>query len=74
MLRQLGADAVGMSTVPETLAAVHMGMEVAGVSVVTDICDPDNLEPVSIEQILAAAAAAEPALARLVRAFIHGES
>lgn len=74
MLRQLGADVVGMSTVPETLAAVHMGMEVAGVSVITDICDPEHLEPVSIDQILATAAAAEPALALLVRAFIHGES
>jgi purine-nucleoside phosphorylase len=74
MLRQLGADVVGMSTVPETLAAVHMGMEVAGVSVVTDMCDPDDLKPVSIDQILSAAAAAEPSLARLVRAFILGES
>lgn len=74
MLRQLGADAVGMSTVPETLAAVHMGMAVAGVSVITDLCDPDHLEPVSIDQILATAASAEPALAELARAFIHGES
>lgn len=74
MLRTLGADAVGMSTVPETLAAVHMDLKVAAVSVITDVCDPDDLHPVSIEAILAAAAAATVPLSILIDAFLRGES
>ena len=65
-LRAIGADVVGMSTVPEVIAARHRGMRVAAFSVVTDMCLPDALEPVSIADILAAAALAEPNLARLV--------
>lgn len=64
-LRILGADAVGMSTVPEVIAAVHCGLRVGAISVITDECDPDNLSPVAIAEILAAAAAAEPALCDL---------
>jgi purine-nucleoside phosphorylase len=66
MLRALGAHAVGMSTVPEAIVAVHAGMRVLGLSVVTDMCLPDHLEPVDIERILATAAKAGPGLARLI--------
>jgi purine-nucleoside phosphorylase len=65
-LRAIGADVVGMSLVPETLVAVHGGMKVLGLSVVTDLCLPDALEPVNIQRILAVAAGAGPSLTRLV--------
>ncbi len=65
-LRQIGADVVGMSTVPEVLAAVHMNMEVLGMSVITDECFPDALEPVSIEDVLEAATMAEPKMTRVI--------
>ena len=65
-LRQIGADVVGMSTVPEVIAAVHMGMETLGLSVITDECFPDSLQPVSIEHVIEAAGVAEPKLTRLV--------
>jgi purine-nucleoside phosphorylase len=70
MLRQWGADVVGMSTVPETIVAVHGGMKVLGVAVVTDLCLPDALEPANIEKIIAVAKQAEPALTNLVRSFV----
>lgn len=66
MLRAMGADVVGMSTVPEVIAAVHAGMRVLAFSVVTDRCLPDALVPVTLEEIIAAAEAAEPHVARLV--------
>jgi purine-nucleoside phosphorylase len=66
MLRAMGAHAVGMSTVPEAIVAVHAGMRVAGFSVVTDMCLPDRLEPVDLGRILAAAAEAGPRLARVL--------
>ncbi|TXD70027.1 purine-nucleoside phosphorylase [Aequorivita lipolytica] len=59
-LKIIGADAVGMSTVPEVIVANHLGIPVSAVSVLTDECDPDNLEPVNIEEIIAMAAKAEP--------------
>lgn len=65
-LRLIGADAVGMSTVPEVIAAVHMGMEVLGISAITDECLPDALEPVRIEDVLEAAAIAEPKMTRVI--------
>ena len=65
-LRMLGGDVIGMSTIPEVIAAVHMGMEVLGVSAITDECFPDALEPVDIQQILDAAAIAEPKLSRVI--------
>lgn len=64
-MRQLGADVVGMSTVPEVISAVHMGMDVLGISVITDECFPDALEPVDIEDVLAAAAMAEPKMSQV---------
>ncbi len=65
-LRTIGADVVGMSTVPEVVVAVHAGMRVLGLSIVTDLCLPDALEPANIEKILAIAAEAEPKLRKLV--------
>ncbi len=66
-LRQIGADVVGMSTVPEVIVAVHAKMRVLGVSVITDVCLPDALEPVSLAEIVATANEAEKHLRRLVR-------
>jgi purine-nucleoside phosphorylase len=66
MLRTLGADVVGMSTVPEVLVAAHGGMKVLGISIITDMCLPDSLEPASLQKILAVAAVAEPKLTSLV--------
>ncbi len=65
-MRQLGADVVGMSTVPEVIAAVHMGLDVLGVSVITDECFPDALEPVSLDDVLEAAAKAEPKMTQII--------
>jgi purine-nucleoside phosphorylase len=65
-MRQLGADVVGMSTVPEVIAAVHMGMDVLGISVITDECFPDALEPVQLEDVLEAAAMAEPKMTQII--------
>lgn len=61
-LHRIGADAVGMSTVPEVIVANHMGLPCAAVSVLTDECDPDNLEPVDIADIIAVAGRAEKGL------------
>jgi purine-nucleoside phosphorylase len=71
MLRALGADVVGMSTVPEVIAARHLGMRVLAISIITDVCLPDALEPTDIETIIRTAAAAEPELARLVTAVLE---
>jgi purine-nucleoside phosphorylase len=70
MLRALGADIVGMSTVPEVIVARHMDMRVLGLSIITDECLPDALAPADIEAIIRTAAAAEPKLARLVRGIL----
>lgn len=70
MLRALGADVVGMSTVPEVIAARHMGLKVLALSVVTDECFPDALEPVDVEAILRTAGEAEPRLAAVIRGVI----
>ncbi len=67
-LRMIGGDAVGMSTVPEVIVARQHEMEVFGISIVTDECDPDHLVPAKIEDIIAAASAAEPRLTAVVRA------
>jgi purine-nucleoside phosphorylase len=66
MLRALGADVVGMSTVPEVIVARHAGMRVLGLSIITDQCLPDALAPATVEQIIAVAQRAEPALADVV--------
>lgn len=67
MLRLLGADVIGMSTVPEVIAAVHAGLNVLGLSVVTDSCLPDALEPADINKIIAIACKAEPVLVTLIQ-------
>jgi purine-nucleoside phosphorylase len=65
-LRTIGADVVGMSTVPEVIVAVHGGMRTLGVSIITDECLPDALDPADIDKIIATAQAAEPNITRLV--------
>jgi purine-nucleoside phosphorylase len=71
MLRAIGADVVGMSTVPEVIVAVHQGMRVVGVSIITDQCLPDALEPADIGRIIATASRAEPKLTRLISALLE---
>ena len=70
MLKIIGADAVGMSTVPEIIVANHLKLKVAAVSVLTDECDPDNLKPVNISEIIAMAAKAEPNMITLFKELI----
>jgi purine-nucleoside phosphorylase len=70
MVRQLGGDVVGMSTVPEVIVAVHGGMRVLGISIITDAAVPETLEPTTLDQIIAAAKKAEPALTTLVRGVV----
>jgi purine-nucleoside phosphorylase len=65
-LRLIGADAVGMSTVPEVLVAVHAGLRVLGFSIVTDMCLPDALKPANIDEIIATANRTEPHLRKIV--------
>jgi purine-nucleoside phosphorylase len=70
MLKLMGADAVGMSTVPEIIVANHLNLKVAAVSVLTDECDPDHLEPVDIAEIIAMAGKAEPHMVTLFKELI----
>jgi purine-nucleoside phosphorylase len=70
MLRMMGADVVGMSTVPEVIVARHGGMRVMGVSIITDACLPDALEEADIATIIATANRAEPNLTRLVEGVV----
>lgn len=71
MLRRLGADVVGMSTVPEVIVARHGGMKVLGLSIITDQCLPDSLEPASVSEIIAVAREAEPKLTAVVRGVLQ---
>jgi purine-nucleoside phosphorylase len=71
MLRTLGADVVGMSTVPEVIVANHGGMRVLGLSIITDQCLPDSLEPAELSTIIANAGRAEPRLTALVRGVLE---
>lgn len=64
-LKIIGADMVGMSTVPEVIVANHMGLPCAAISVITDECDPDNLKPVNISEIIAVAQLADKKLSRI---------
>lgn len=66
----IGADAVGMSTVPEVIVARHCDLKVFGISCITDICIPDRLEPVDAEKVIKVANDAEPEITRLVERFI----
>lgn len=73
-LRMIGADVVGMSTVPEVIVAVHCGMRAFGLSVVTDMCFPDALKPAVVEEIIAIANGAEPKLRALVLGVLAHEA
>jgi len=70
MLRILGADVIGMSTVPEVIVAMQERLKVLGISVITDKCDPDTLKPVDINEIIAIANKAEPRLVALTEGFL----
>jgi purine-nucleoside phosphorylase len=70
-LRGIGADAVGMSTVPENIVAVHMGMDVFGMSIITDECFPDTLKPVTVEEVIAVANKAEPKLTKIMKELVR---
>jgi purine-nucleoside phosphorylase len=70
-LRLIGADAVGMSTVPENIVANHMGMKVFGISVITDECFPDALQPLSVEEVIRVASETEPKLTRLMKRLVE---
>jgi len=69
-LRIIGADVVGMSTVPEVIVARHMGLKVIGISVVTDMGLPDALKPCSLKEIIETANRAEPNLTRLIKLLV----
>jgi len=73
-LRTIGADVVGMSTVPEVIVAVHAGLRVLGLSIVTDLCLPDALKPADINEILTTAAEAEPKLRAIVLGILDREA
>jgi purine-nucleoside phosphorylase len=70
MLLGMGADVVGMSTVPEVIVARHMGMKVLGLCIITDQCLPDALEVADVQDIIATAMEAEPKLTRLIRGLL----
>ncbi len=70
-LRLIGADAVGMSTVPENIVANHMGMKVFGISVITDECFPDALQPLSVEEVIRVASETEPKLTLLMKRLVE---
>jgi purine-nucleoside phosphorylase len=72
LIREIGGDVVGMSTVPEVIVAVHGGMRVLGISIITDAAVPETLTPTTLDAIVAAANAAEPALTKLVTGVIAG--
>ncbi|HDZ10701.1 MAG TPA: purine-nucleoside phosphorylase, partial [Bacteroidetes bacterium] len=70
-LRMIGADAIGMSTIPEVIVAVHSGMKILGLSVITDMCLPDALEPGNIQKIIKAAAVGEPKLMTIIKGVVE---
>jgi len=70
-LRIIGADAVGMSTVPEDIVAVHMGMKVLGISIITDECFPEALKPVTLREVIAVAKKAEPKMTAVMKEVVR---
>jgi purine-nucleoside phosphorylase len=73
MLRTMGADLVGMSTVPETIVAVHAGLKVLGLSVVTDLALPEEPEPLAHDAVVTAAAEAAPRVDAILRGVLRRE-
>jgi purine-nucleoside phosphorylase len=73
-LRMIGADVVGMSTVPEVIVANHMGLRTFAISVVTDMCDPDHLEAANVPDIIETATKAEPKLTRILSRMIQEDN
>jgi purine-nucleoside phosphorylase len=69
-LRTVGADAVGMSTIPEDIVAIHMGMRVFGVSIITDECFPETLMPVTLQEVIAIANKAEPKMTAIMKELV----
>jgi len=69
-LRNIGGDVVGMSTIPEDIVAVHQGTKVFGISIITDECFPDTLKPVSLSEIIEAAASTEPKMTLIIKELI----
>ncbi|MBW3468873.1 purine-nucleoside phosphorylase [Arthrospiribacter ruber] len=69
-LRTIGADAIGMSTIPEVIVARHMDLPVFAISAITDLCSPGNIKKVKIEEVLAAAAIAEPGMGTIIKSLI----
>ena len=74
LLRKIGGDVVGMSTVPEAIVASHMGLRVLGLSIVTNVCNLDPPEPTSGQEVTAAAATAEPKLSKIVQGILADEA
>ena len=70
-LRTIGADVVGMSTIPENIVANHMGIKVLGISIVTDECFPDSLKPVNVEEIISTAMKAEPKMTLIMKEVVE---
>lgn len=70
MVKILGADCVGMSTVPEVIVARHMNLDCLGISVITDMGDEDNIDEVNHDEVLQAAKKAEPVVRKFIKAFI----
>jgi purine-nucleoside phosphorylase len=71
MVKSFGSDTIGMSTVPETIVAVHMGIKVLGISCITDMADPDHLEPLEHSHVVAMAGLARPRFVRLIRGILQ---
>ncbi len=69
-LNFIGADVVGMSTIPENIVANHMGMKVLGLSIITDECFPDSLQPVNVKEIIETAVKAEPKMTLIMKEVI----
>ena len=70
----IGVEVVGMATVPEVIVAAHCGLRAMSCSVVTDVCLPDALKPVNVDEIIAVARSAEPRLRTLITGIVAGEN
>ena len=71
MIKKMGSDTIGMSTIPEVIVAVHSGLKVLGISCVTDMAVPEQLEPIDHEKVMEMAAQSKPKFIRLVSEIIN---